>query len=117
MTLKADLVTDALNLLTTEEFAEAITYYPDGDEAVTMNAIIEREPVTPNNFGPTGTKHGRTTYQVYIANHATLGRTSVLKGLDHVEFKKFLSDEDPQMFVITGAVPHDEGMWRLEVQA
>ena len=85
MTLKSQLSIDAAKVfLNTDEFAEEITYTPKNGSPKTIKALVVRNRIDAADQG-VGRIASRQA-EVYIANDAINGVTSVDKGDDEVSF-------------------------------
>ncbi len=96
-------------------FGEEIIYTPSGGSPVTIRAVVRRR-VVPREEQRGTVDTPMNSFELWIANDATSGRSSVKPGFDTVAFKKFLSDAGNTTFKITKILHHDEGAWHLEVQ-
>ena len=100
-------LTDALDDLTAtlvdpETFGEAITYRPRGASAVTINAVIDRNPPVVTD-GVT-----RPKMTALIRNHATLGRTSINTGGDVIVI-------DGRDMLVGRVIRQDVASWYLSL--
>lgn len=113
MTFKTQMATDAINcFLNTNELAESITYTPKNGAAKSIKAIIIR-----NRLDSGGEDSGRILrYQgeVFVANDATNGVTSVNKGDDEVSFPEVIGGSSIS-WVVLDILGMDDGMWHLLV--
>ena len=114
MSFKSQLDDDAVNVfLNTDEFAESLVYTPYAGTPVTIKAIIVRERIDPGSED-----HGRILQnqsEIYIANDADEGITSVDKGRDKVSFPKLVGGTAVDWSVVD-VLSKDDGMWHLLVQ-
>ena len=113
MTLKSKLPEDAKGMfLNSDEFAELITYTPNGESPKVIKALVVRERLQAD--GPDQGRVLNRQAEVYIANHATEGVTSVDKGNDTVSFPVFVEGSAVTWKVVE-VLGKDEGMWHLAV--
>jgi hypothetical protein len=113
MSLKDQLSQDAVNsFLNSDEFGEAITYTPKDGAAKQITALVIRERLKPGDED--SGRILRNQCEVYIANDATNGVTSVDKGDDILAFP-ILLDEDSVEWVVVDIISKDSGMWHLLV--
>lgn len=114
MSLKNDLASDFANeFLSTDEFAESITYTPSGGSPKTIKAIVVRPQIDVLDQD-----RGRVLarqVEIQIANNSTTGVASVKKGFDQVALKLYLGDAANTTFVVSEIVKHDDGMWHLRL--
>lgn len=98
--------------LNDDEFAEEITYTPYGGTPRTIKAIVVRERLgtNPEDSGRTL----RNECEIFIANHATSGVTSVDKGDDSVSFPEQIGGSAINWFIMD-IISKDDGMWHLKV--
>lgn len=118
MTFRDAIASDQKTFLGNSEFEESITYTrkkpTTGEtEIKTIKAVVERPLVMPTNHA--GMRFPQNVYDVWIANDATLGITSVKIGQDIVELTT-ISGATIEMR-ITKIIDQDAGMWHLEAQA
>lgn len=110
-TFKEQLAADAVNaLLNVDEFAEAIVYTPKNGTPKSIKAIVERRRVSP-----AGEDSGRVLEnqaEIFIANNATYGVTSIKKGEDKVSLPERLGQADIN-WIVADVLGQDDGMWRL----
>src|SRR5574343_292898 len=109
MTLASQIVTDANDVfLDTDDFAESITYTPSGGAAVTVSAIVNRNPLqtrgTDNN--------ARLEFEIEIEVAVESVAAVILNG-DTVALKKREGDTADTTFKVSHIVQQDSGMWRL----
>jgi hypothetical protein len=114
VTLKEQLATDfAKVFLNTDHFAEEILYRPSGGAPVTITALVRR----PSN--PRERLVGKQAFQkrisIQIANHATLGRTTINTSGDQVDVKLHPDDAAPITWRVLTKLYGDSGAWLLEV--
>lgn len=113
MSFKDQLAGDAVNaILNEDELAEEITYIPKAGSSLTISAIVIRGRITPD--GETD-RILQNRCEIYIANHATFGVTSVNKGSDKVIFPARVGESAVQWSVVD-IFDNDEGMWHLLAQ-
>ncbi len=113
MTLKTQMSSDAIKVyLNSDEFAEVITYTPKGGSAKSIKAVIVR------NRLEAGTEDAgrilRNQCEVYIANDATDGVTSVDKGDDILQFPEQVGGSNIS-WVVEDIISKSGGMWHLLV--
>lgn len=111
MTLRATIESDATAVFTsTDDFAEEVTYQPDGGSSRAIDAVVIRESVQP---------YGEATilpvWQVHVANDSTNGIASdeINVGRDQIA----LPPRDGETAVsktITMIVLQDHGMLVVE---
>ena len=113
MTFKAQLSIDAAKVfLNSNEFAEEITYTPKGGSPKSIKAIIVRSQIDAADQGQSRIAHNQT--ELYIANDATNGVTSVDKGDDEASFPKIVGGSNIN-WVVIDILGMDKGMWHLLV--
>jgi len=113
MSLKTQLPIDAKNaFLNSDEFAESITYTPNGESAKSIKAIIVRNPLDAG--GEDGGRVLHRQCEVYIVNDATDGVTSVNKGKDTLQFPENVGGSNVS-WVVETVIDVDTGVWRLLV--
>ena len=119
MTLKSVIATDGYTVFTsTDEFAEAITYYPHryygeaARDARSINAVVFREQITV--LGGDGDTV-LPVWQIHVANDVTYGITSeeLDLGGDQLEFPP-RDGETAVKKTITQLLTQDNGMLVLE---
>lgn len=112
MTFRTQTLTDFLNLLNTDEAAETISYTPSGGSASSIKGFINRAPI---NAGAADNNMTLTNEcEVFIANDATYGRTSISKQ-DTLAFPKRIGDSNSTWRVIE-IIEKDDASWRLRVR-
>lgn len=99
--------------LNSDHFAESITYTPHNELAVSIKAIVNRSPVRPVEHG--GKPLPGNLIEIEIANHATLGRTSIKERFDKVTLPLREGGSAVDL-VVTKVIEQDPGMWRLEAR-
>lgn len=113
MTLKSRLPEDAKEaFLNSDEFSELVTYTPSGGSPKIIKAVVVRERLQAD--GPDQGRVLNRQAEIYIANHATDGVTSVDKGNDTVSFPVFVEGSAVAWKVVE-VLGKDEGMWHLAV--
>lgn len=113
MTLKSQLPGDAkAAFLNSDEFSELVTYTPNGGSPKIIKAVVVRERLQAD--GPDQGRVLNRQAEIYIANHATDGVTSVDKGNDTVSFPVFVEGSAVPWKVVE-VLGKDEGMWHLAV--
>lgn len=117
MSLRDDLSADAAEFLDEDGFAEEITYTPHEELGKTMIAIVERSPATNPQLADMGPRSLKTNrIELWIANSATLGVTSVKKGFDRVTLP--FPENGPNVeFTVTKVLNSDPGMFHVEAEA
>ena len=113
MTLKSQLPEDAKStFLNSDEFAESITYTPNSGSPKVIKALVVRERLQAD--GPDQGRVLNRQAEIYIANDAAQGITSVDKGNDTVSFPVFVEGSAVSWKVVE-VLGKDEGMWHLAV--
>ena len=113
MTLKSQFPEDAKDaFLNSDEFAESITYTPNGGSPKVIKALVVRERLQAD--GPDQGRVLNRQAEIYIANDATEGVTSVDKGNDTVSFPVFVEGSAVPWKVVE-VLGKDEGMWHMAV--
>jgi hypothetical protein len=112
VTFQENLTADLAVLLNTDEFAESVTYTPSGGSAKTINALVDRNPMRMLEAAAMGFQ--QAGLEIYIANDATLGVTSVKEGLDTVTLKLRQGDSSTTVLIVKKVVESDLQMFRLE---
>jgi hypothetical protein len=113
MTLKAKIQDDAkVAFLNNDEFAESITYTPNGGSPKAVKALVVRERLQAD--GPDQGRVLNRQAEVYVANDATEGVISVDKGNDTVSFPVFVEGSAVSWRVVE-VLGKGEGMWHLAV--
>lgn len=114
MTFKSDLAQDAAKtFLNSDEFAEEITYTPKGGTAKVIKAVVNRKRIDPASEDA-----GRILInqcEIFIANDATAGVTSVNKGGDLVSLAEAIGGTQID-WVVADILAQDEGAWQLLLQ-
>ena len=112
MSLKDQFSLDVINcFLNTAEFAEVITYTPEGQGGKEINAIVVRARLEPGSED-----QGRglqNQAEIYIANDATEGVTSVDKKDDRITLDDV--EGTSRQARIIEVLHRDEGAWHLLV--
>ena len=112
MSLKDQFSLDVINcFLNTAEFAEVITYTPEGQSAKDIDAIVVRGRLEPGSED-----QGRglqNQVEIYIANDATEGVTSVDKKDDRITLNDV--EGTSRDVRIIEVLHKDEGSWHLLV--
>ena len=111
-TFKDDLLTDTKDVFLAgdDEFDETITYTPAGESAKSIQALVAKVALEPG-----GEKRSlRNQAEVYVANDAAAGVTSI----DKTDDKIGLADRDgvSRTARVVEIMESDEGMWHLLVQ-
>jgi hypothetical protein len=114
MTLKNQLAQDAGKVfLNNSEFAEDITYTPKAGAPRSIKAVINRK-----RLDPAYEDTGRTLInqaEIFVANDAVTGVTSINKGGDTAAFAETLGGAVIS-WVVADILNQDEGIWHLLVQ-
>jgi hypothetical protein len=112
MSLKDQFSLDVINcFLNTAEFAEVITYTPEGEAGKEINAIVVRGRLEPGSED-----QGRglqSQVEIYIANDATEGVISVDKKDDRITLDD-VEGTNREARIIE-VLHKDEGAWHLLV--
>ena len=112
MSLKDQFPIDVINcFLNTAEFAEVITYTPEGEAGKEINAIVVRGRLEPGS--ETQGRALQNQAEVYIANDATVGVTSVDKKDDRITLNDV--EGTSREARIVEVLHKDEGAWHLLV--
>lgn len=98
-----------------EEFGEAIIYEPAGQPVVAIQAQVFRTPLNVELYGD-GT-WTQDMVELVIANHATLGRSSIALDQDRVSLRMHVSDPAPRWFRVCKIINQDLGAWHLLAKA
>lgn len=113
MTLKSKIQEDAkIAFLNSDEFAEMITYTPNGGSPKAIKALVVRERLQAD--GPDQGRVLNRQAEIYVANDAVEGIASVDKGNDSVSFPVFL-DGSAVSWQVVELLGKDDGMWHLAV--
>lgn len=113
-TFKQMMQRDAMrSFLNTNEFAETIDYTAKGADAKEINAMVIRQRLDSTNQGSGRIAAGQA--EIYIANDATYGVSSISKGFDKVSFAEVLGGLDID-WIVVDILQMDEAMWHLLVQ-
>jgi len=114
VTFKEQLSIDAKSaFLNTEEFAESITYTPKAGLPKAIKAVINRK-----RLDPAYEDTGRTLInqaELFVANDASAGVTSINKGGDVVSFSETIGGSAISC-VVADILNQDEVIWHLLVQ-
>lgn len=114
MTLKSQIPDDARRaFLNPDEFAEEIVYIPSGGTPKTMNALVARKQIEADEQDQGHVLENQC--EVYVANDAVTGVSSVQKGKDTLSFPEQEGGAPVSWFVVD-VMSADAGMWRLLVQ-
>ena len=116
MTLKQSIESDAISVfLSTDEFAEIVTYHPRGGGSRTINAIVDREP--PSLMDDAGNVLA-LSFMLYVANSLTDGITAdeIDTGGDTISIKSRVTNTAPKVCTILRVVDNDHGMLQLAVK-
>ncbi|MFA5316198.1 MAG: hypothetical protein WC369_02100 [Dehalococcoidales bacterium] len=99
--------------LNTNEFAETIVYTPKNGVGKSIKAIVDRERISPADEDS-----GRVLLnqvKILIANDATYGVISIVKGTDQVSLPEVVGGTAID-WVVMDILGQDEGMWQLLLQ-
>jgi len=113
MSFKSSLNSLGLQVfLNADEFAEEISYTPDGESAKTIKAIIEREQLESSPQD----RHVMVRQQarIRISKDSTYGVSVVTKGADKLSFPVVLGQEAVD-WVVDDIIDSRTGMWHLSV--
>jgi hypothetical protein len=111
MSLKAQLPEDSKRIfLNSDEFAEEITYAPKAGSPKTIKAIVVRQRLDSGSEDQG--RILRNQAEIYIANDATGGVTSVDKGDDEASFPEIPGGSSVS-WVVIDILGTDDGMWHL----
>lgn len=113
MTLKTQMAADAAALMTTDEFAEAVSYTPSGSAPITINAIVERGRLQAD--AESGGRSLGKEIRISIARYATLGVLTVTKNADTVSLLENIGGT-AVTFIVADILAQDDGMWYLLLQ-
>lgn len=114
MTLKSKMQDDAkAAFLNGDEFAESVVYTPNGGSPKTINAVVVRKQLEADEQDQGHVLENQC--EVYVANHAVSGVTSVQKGKDVLSFPEQPGGVSIGWFVVD-VIEKDDGMWHLLVQ-
>ncbi len=98
--------------LNSSEFAEVITYTPYGGQAKFLSAIIVRERL--ESKGPDHSISITRGAEIFVANDAASGVTSINKNNDKVSFPNQVGGS-PVIWTVVEILQHDNAMWHLRV--
>lgn len=113
MTLKDSIESDAASVfLSSDEFAESVTYLPRSGGSRTILAVVDREP--PTLLDSAGNVIS-LSFVVYVHNDATTGISSseVNTGGDKVQLHAKLGDAAVRTVSIVQMIDNDFGMVQL----
>ncbi len=114
MSFKDQASDDAAKVfLNAAEFAEDVTYTPKAGVPKPVKAVINRR-----RLDPASEDTGRTLLnqaEIFVANDAVTGVTSINKGGDTVSFAETIGGAVIS-WVVADILNQDEGMWHLLVQ-
>lgn len=114
MTFKSQIAQDAAKtFLDTAAFAEDITYTPKNGVPKVIKAVIIRKRLDPA-YEDTG-RVLLNQAEVFVANDASAGITSVNKGGDVVSFAETIGGTAIS-WIVADILDQDEGMLHLLVQ-
>lgn len=112
MSLKDLIKEDSKNIfLNTGQFAEEITYIPDGGVSKTIKAVIERKALAPGDENIN--RSLRKQAELFIANDETDGVVSIDKKDDRIRLNDTEGVEREAR--INDVLGSDDGMWHLLV--
>ncbi len=106
------ILTDFKNILSTGEFSEAITYTPSGGSPKSLSAVIVRERTDAK--GPDHHISLQQGCEIYIANDAVAGVTSINKNNDAVNFP-VQKGGTPLDWRVVEIIYHDDALWHLRL--
>jgi hypothetical protein len=114
MTFKDDLLTDAKNVFLAgdNELDESVTYTPSGESARSINVILNKDALQPGKEGKSLALINQA--EMYIANDATEGVTSINRTADRVA----ITDRDgtAQTARVVRIIGSNAGMWHLLIE-
>jgi len=114
MTLKAQIINDSVScFLNNDEFAEMITYTPKGGVGKSIRAQVFRRGIVPASEDTGRVLQGQV--EIYIANDATYGVTSINKGGDTVSLPERTGGVSVT-YSVADILQQDEGLWHLLLQ-
>ncbi len=113
MSFKDQLASDASGVfLNTDEFAEPVTYTPKGGSPKVINAIVDRQRVSPDQ----NTDHAiLNQIEITIANSVTSGVATINKGGDKVSLPERIGGESID-WIVADILSQDEWLWRILLQ-
>lgn len=115
MTFSDDLLTDAKDVFLGGEFNEDITYTPAGESAKSIQALVAKDTLEPGEPGGENRKRSlHNQAEIFIANDATKGVTSIDKKDDRVTITD--RDGNSKTARVVTILESDAGMWHLLVQ-
>lgn len=97
-----------------DEFGEPVIYTPSGGTPVTITGVIERNP--ERDMTASGAAFP-LVFNLWIANHATLGVLTVTERLDKVAVPLRVNDVTTREFRVSQVLTQDPGVWQLEIHA
>jgi hypothetical protein len=116
MGLKDSIANDSLTVfLSTDEFAELVTYKPRNGGSRTVQAIVDREP--PTLLDEVGNVIS-LTFMVYVKNDEADGISGqeVDTGGDKIELAAKANDTSKRQYAIVKVTDNDFGMIQLAVR-
>ena len=116
MSFKDQLAVDAANcVLNGNEFAEDVVYTPNGGQARTIKAIVERKRLTPSGEDANRVLAG--TVEIHVVRDGVLGVLTISKGAnaDQVVLPEVIGGAGVTYFV-ADILAQDPGMWHLLLQ-
>ncbi|MDD5108299.1 MAG: hypothetical protein PHC29_02135 [Candidatus Omnitrophica bacterium] len=114
MTFKSQVTQDVIKVfLDGAAFAEDLTYTPKAGVPKIIKAVIIRKRLDPayEDTGRVLLNQG----EIFIANDAAAGVTSINKGGDIVSFAETIGGAVIS-WIVADILDHDEGIWHLLVQ-
>jgi len=120
MTINLNLAETMKDVFLAAGFEETITYYPDGEAARTIKAIIDRgEALVASPFGRTGrdtqSKTRKYKIEMIIAKDDVEGATDITVQNDKVKFYEHIGDSVEKTKRIAGILWEDDGSFRFGV--
>jgi hypothetical protein len=114
MTFKDDLLTDARDVFLggNDEFDESVSYTPSGESARSINVLLVKDALEPGKEGKRLALHNQA--EMYIANDATDGVTSINKTSDRVAITD--RDGNAQTARIVNIISSDDGIWHVLIE-
>ncbi len=110
--LREQLAIDSEVFVNSDELGENVVYTPSGESAVTILATVIREAA--EKVPGAGSSQAQVL-EIWIRNHATLGRSSINVGGDTVAVP-LRHGGTAKTLPITEVLEGEAGMWRLRVR-
>lgn len=96
----------------TDAFGETVTYTPAGGQAVTIKAVVVRDPPEAQDvIGNVRTP----VMDVWIRNDSTYGRTSINTGGDTITVA-YRNGGTTAAYAVRHVLDQDNGMWHLRIR-